>query len=425
MRQRNRALHIKLLLGLGVLIAALSGCGSREAVTATAAASPANAAAGSVNILLRGDSAKIEGRGAEVEKGVLVIHEGGTYRLPIEVRAANVSVTLYLENVKLHTRGNSAIRAVQRGDLTLIFVGEETNSIETDGREKKDGSAADPEGVDAAIFAKGNLTLRGSGSANIKAAKRGIVAKGELIVAEGIFDLRTEDDIFSGKESVTLQGGAVRASAQGDKGKGVSSDGAVILSGGSYVFEHTSEGIEGKTIEMSGGSFDISADDDGMNAREHYDKEETKTKKKEANPEVRIHIAGGELYVTAGGDGLDSNGDLIFSGGTSYINGSDTGKDAALDWNGSCRVDGGVLIASGMKARAEKISPESAQPFFEWELGSEHPAREQISVQRGDGSMLYWELPRSAYDYVQISCPELTEENTLHAVAGNDSIALR
>lgn len=48
MRQRNRALHIKLLLGLGVLLAALSGCGSREAVTATGAeetASPANAAA--------------------------------------------------------------------------------------------------------------------------------------------------------------------------------------------------------------------------------------------------------------------------------------------------------------------------------------------------------------------------------------------
>ena len=308
-----------------------------------------------------------------------MIHEGGTYRLtgesrlPIEVCAANVSVT-------------------------LIFAGEETNSIETDGREKKDGSAADPEGVDAAIFAKGNLTLRGSGSANIKAANRGIVAKGELIVADGIFDLRTEDDIFCGKESVTLKGGAVRASTQGDKGKGVSSDGAVTLSGGSYVFAHTSEGIEGKTIEMRGGSFDISADDDGMNAREHYDKEKTKTKKKEANPEVRIHIAGGELYVTAGGDGIDSNGDLIFSGGMSFVNGSDNGKDAALDWNGSCRVDGGVLIASGMKARAEKISPDSAQRFFEWELKSEHPAREQISVQRGDGSMLYWELPRSTYD---------------------------
>lgn len=167
MRQRNRALHIKLLLGLGVLLAALSGCGSREAVTATAAASPANATAGSVNILLRGDSAKIEGRGAEVEKGVLVIHEGGTYRLtgesrlPIEVRAANVSVTLYLENVKLHTRGNSAIRAVQRGDLTLIFAGEETNSIETEGREKKDGAAADPEGVDAAIFFQGKSHAAG------------------------------------------------------------------------------------------------------------------------------------------------------------------------------------------------------------------------------------------------------------------------
>ena len=217
----------------------------------------------------------------------------------------------------------------------------------------------------------------------------------------------------------------VRASARGEKGKGVSSDGAVTLSGGSYVFAYTSEGIEGKTIEMSGGSFDISADDDGMNAREHYDKAQTETKKKEANPEVWVHISGGELHVTAGGDGIDSNGDLIFSGGMSFVNGSDNGKDAALDWNGSCRVDGGVLIASGMKARAEKISADSAQPFFEWELNSEHPQQEQISVQRGDGSTLYWELPRSAYDYVQISCPELAEENTLHGVAGNESIALR
>ena len=129
--------------------------------------------------------------------------------------------------------------------------------------------------------------------------------------------------------------------------------------------------------------------------------------------------------MTAGGDGIDSNGDLIFSGGMSFVNGSDNGKDAALDWNGSCRVDGGVLIASGMKARAEKISADSAQPFFEWELNSEHPQQEQISVQRGDGSTLYWEFPRSAYDYVQISCPELAEENTLHGVAGNESIALR
>ena len=169
------------------------------------------------------------------------------------------------------------------------------------------------------------------------------------MVTEGAYDIETEDDIFRGKESVDLQGGVVRASARGEKGKGVSSDGAVTLAGGSYVFAYTSEGIEGKTIEMSGGSFDISADDDGMNAREHYDKEQTETKKKEADPEVWVHITGGELHVTAGGDGIDSNGDLIFSGGMSFVNGSDNGKDAALDWNGSCRVDGGVLIASGRR----------------------------------------------------------------------------
>ena len=413
MKQRNKTGFIPLLLLTALSAVLLNACAAKpqsKDETAPAIASDANLGSASnaadeaaiVKITLRGDHAKIEGRGAAVEKGVLVIHEGGSYRLegesriPIEVRAANVSVLLYLNGVKIHTRGKNAIRAVQRGELGLVFEGDKASEIVTDGRTDKKGEALEPDNIRAAVYSKGNL-----------------------------YHSETEDDIFRGKESVDLLGGVVRASARGEKGKGVSSDGAVTLAGGSYVFAYTSEGIEGKTIEMSGGSFDISADDDGMNAREHYDKEQTETKKKEANPEVWVHISGGELHVTAGGDGIDSNGDLIFSGGMSFVNGSDNGKDAALDWNGSCRVDGGVLIASGMKARAEKISPESAQPFFEWELKSEHPQQEQISVQRGDGSTLYWELPRRAYDYVQISCPELTEENTLHGVAGNESIALR
>lgn len=442
MKQRNKNGFIPLLLLTALSAALLNACATkaqsedRTQPVATSASSAASASdaideASVVKITLRGDRAKIEGRGAAVEKGVLVIHEGGSYRLegesriPIEVRAANVSVLLYLNGVKIHTRGKNAIRAVQRGELGLVFEGDKASEIVTDGRTDKKGEALEPDNIRAAVYSKGNLYLAGSGSAVITAADQGFVAKEELLVTEGAYDIETEDDIFRGKESVDLLGGVVRASARGEKGKGVSSEGAVTLAGGSYVFAYTSEGIEGKTIEMSGGSFDISADDDGMNARELYDKEQTETKKKEANPEVWVHISGGELHVTAGGDGIDSNGDLIFSGGMSFVNGSDNGKDAALDWNGSCRVDGGVLIASGMKARAEKISPESAQPFFEWELKSEHPQQEQISVQRSDGSTLYWELPRRAYDYVQISCPELTEENTLHGVAGNESIALR
>lgn len=434
MKQRSRTQFTQLLLAAAVSAALLSACAPQpQSRQESSAGSSSNAGedASVVKISLYGDSAKIDGRGAAVEKGVLVIHEGGSYRLegesriPIEVRAANVSVVLQLNAVKIHTRGKNAIRAVQRGELSLLFEGEKPSEIVTDGRTSKKGSSLEPDNIRAAIYSKGNLTLGGSGGAIITAADQGIAAKGALIVEDGIYDLETEDDIFCGKESVALQGGVVRASARGEKGKGVSSDGAVTLSGGSYVFAYTSEGIEGKTIELSGGSFDISADDDGMNARERYDKKETASKKKEANPEVWIHISGGELHVTAGGDGIDSNGDLIFSGGRSYVNGSDNGKDAALDWNGLCRVDGGVLIASGMKARAEKISTESAQPFFEWELKSEHPAREQISVQQADGSILYWELPRSAYNYVQISCPELVEENTLHVAAGNESVALR
>ena len=216
MKQRNKTGFLPLFLLTALSSALLTACATKpqsKDETAPAIASDAslgtasNAAdeAAVVKITLRGERAKIEGRGAAVEKGVLVIHEGGSYRLegesriPIEVRAANVSVLLYLNGVKIHTRGKNAIRAVQRGELGLIFEGEKANEIVTDGRTDKKGEALEPDNIRAAVYSKGNLYLAGSGSAVITAADQGFVAKEELLVTEGAYDIETEDDIFRGK----------------------------------------------------------------------------------------------------------------------------------------------------------------------------------------------------------------------------------
>lgn len=60
-----------------------------------------------------------------------------------------------------------------------------------------------------------------------------------------------------------------------------------------------------------------------------------------------IKITGGKLTVTAGGDGLDSNGSLFLSGGTVCINGTASQGDSALDYNGIAEVTGGSPYGLG------------------------------------------------------------------------------
>ncbi len=111
MKQRNKTGFIPLLLLTALSAALLNACATkaqsedRTQPVATSASSAASASdaideASVVKITLRGDHAKIEGRGAAVEKGVLVIHEGGSYRLEGESR---IPIEVRLQRFRKHT----------------------------------------------------------------------------------------------------------------------------------------------------------------------------------------------------------------------------------------------------------------------------------------------------------------------------------
>lgn len=61
------------------------------------------------------------------------------------------------------------------------------------------------------------------------------------------------------------------------------------------------------------------------------------------NSELYIKITGGTLTVSADGDGLDSNGGLLVTGGTTIVYGPTSDGDSALDYDGSAIVTGGTL----------------------------------------------------------------------------------
>lgn len=62
-----------------------------------------------------------------------------------------------------------------------------------------------------------------------------------------------------------------------------------------------------------------------------------------------IVISGGSLYVQASGDGIDANGTLTITGGSTTVCGPTQGDTATLDYDVSGVITGGTFIGTGQR----------------------------------------------------------------------------
>ena len=228
----------------------------------------------------------------------------------------------------------------------------------------------------------GNVTVSG-GTITLEAAEDGIQADGDLTVTGGTFDITANgghttsltDDSASCKglkagKTLTVSGGTFTADsaddalhandvtvsggtltlASGDDAVHADNDLVVGVKGSSSTsnpkidITASYEGLEGTTVSVYSGDIDVAASDDGVNA--------ANSDLGERSDKYAIHIAGGDLYVDAGSDGLDSNTDITMSGGTVAVYGADARMDAAIDYDGTFTLSGGTLFGAGMEPGA-------------------------------------------------------------------------
>lgn len=100
----------------------------------------------------------------------------------------------------------------------------------------------------------------------------------------------------------------------------------------------------GTTVTVYSGDIDVAASDDGVNA--------ASSTLGERSDKYAINIAGGDLYIDAGSDGLDSNNDISMTGGKVEVYGADAVMDAAIDYDGTFTLSGGTLFGAGMEPSA-------------------------------------------------------------------------
>ena len=211
------------------------------------------------------------------------------------------------------------------------------------------------------VQADGDLTISG-GTFHVKtnggrttaltddsASCKGFKAGGALTVTGGTLTVDSADDALHAGTDVTISGGTLTL-ATGDDGVHADNNLVIGTKGASSTstprinITASYEGLEGTTVNVYSGDIDVAASDDGVNAAnstlgEHSDK-------------YAISIAGGDLYIDAGSDGLDSNNDITITGGKVEVYGADAMMDAAIDYDGTFTLSGGTLFGAGMEPSA-------------------------------------------------------------------------
>jgi len=173
---------------------------------------------------------------------------------------------------------------------------------------------------------------------------KGIKADNEIVISGGTVTVNSYDDSIhaNGGETlensetstgnVTISGGTLTLFSKDD---GVHADGTLTVSGGTIDITGCYEGLEGVFVVINGGDISIVSSDDGINAT--------------TTSGDGITFNDGNVYVYAGGDGLDSNSKtsyrgIVFAGGNiAVINTS--GGDSSIDTENGYTYTGGSVLA--------------------------------------------------------------------------------
>ena len=399
---------LKLIVTLSIILVLLAGCGFASAAAAGGSASdPMATPAATTQVPERDASGEYDEKSAVTLKPTdeLTITKAGVYILSgsyegmITVDAGDEDkVQIVLSNADLSNPDGPAIY-VRNADKVFLTAAEGTENSISDGAEYtlEDGDTT----LDAAVFSRGDPTINGAGKLTITgSSKHAVVSKDDLTVTAKDLTVSAQNVGLSGKDCVKISGAnvtitagsdgirsdndtdgecgyisaadsVIRVTAGSDGFQAVSSiemdgcsceidaeddaihadgsaairrgsvtitihaDGKVEITGGTLDITGR-EGIEATYILISGGDITISATDDGINAG-----------RKSSTYSPTVEITGGSLTITMGAgdtDGIDSNGDLIISGGTISVNAA-----SAFDWDGNLSFTGGTVYINGQQ----------------------------------------------------------------------------
>lgn len=358
-----------------------------------------------IYVELSDEEISIDGRGATAEGNTVTFTDEGVYVLSgnlsdgqlIVDAAKEEKIQLVLQGVSV-TNDTSAALYVKQADKVFVTTGAGTdNSFVTTG----EFVDIDENTIDGAVFAKDDIVFNGEGSLNI---------------------VCNTDHGIVGKDDIKITGGNITVDAGGD---GVQAKDGIYIAEGTVSVLRSYEGLEAQDIYIWDGDITVIAGDDGLNGAGGNDSSGLTSfggsNPFEADLSCNVAIMGGKVNISADGDGLDSNGNLVINGGEVYVNGPTNGGNGAIDYGGSGIINGGILVATGAASMAENMGQDSAQCTMMVGLGNQMLEGELV-VKDSSGNVLLSHTPEKSYNNAVISCPDFKVGETYVVAVGEISV---
>lgn len=261
-----------------------------------------------------------------------------------------------------------------------------------------------------------------TGTVETSDSAKGLKAGTALYMLGGEVDLNSSDDAVHSNGSILIKSGLLSISSGDD---GIHGDDTVEIAGGEIYIEMSYEGIEGAKVIIGDGKIHVGAKDDGINTAGGNDGSSLNGRPGQnmfASDGSFLSITGGEITISAEGDGIDVNGDGEMSGGTVLVEGPVNDGNSALDYNGTFTVTGGTLLAVGSSGMAMNISESSTQGAFLLN-GQSVAAGKEILIETSGGEALYSFTPKKNLSSILFTSDRLKNGETYRVLAGGEELS--
>ncbi|WP_243345388.1 carbohydrate-binding domain-containing protein [Parabacteroides sp. FAFU027] len=221
-----------------------------------------------------------------------------------------------------------------------------------------------------------------------------LVATGAITINNGTNTFTSSDDGIHSGTSITINGGNNNVTA-------------------SSTTAGVGEGVESPLITCNSGTTTINASNDGINAT--YG---TVSGGTESNDGSYFYMKGG-IMVVNGSDAVDSNGNVVVSGGCLIVNGPSSGVEEGIDFNGTFNVNGGTIISCGSNSNMTKaMSTTSTQSGMYIKSSSLISSSSLLHIENASGTEMITFKPKNGGYYFHFSCPSLAKGTSYKIYTG-------
>ena len=420
---------------------------------------------GTVTVTADGDGVKSEPDDDDAESaGTVTVNEGTlTINAKDDGIQAKNGVTVSGGTLNITSVGDGIACdgdiTVTGGDMTINATGAGGDGIQTNANLTVSGGTFDITTFGG--YQKVN-SLGDNSAKGLKASSDAETPTNKITISGGTFSLNTADDAIHSDCDVTITGGQFTIYT-GDDGAHADSVLTLGASGGKDPALRLSvlasyEGLEGTTVNILSGCYDVTTSDDGINAAGGSSKgsdpggpggqarpggpggdnfrrfgaarlqgntetiryaQDAESAQLFADATPAINISGGIVKVNAGGDGLDANGNLNLTGGNIIVWGQQAGYDnEPLDYDGTLTVKGATVFAAGGRAMGVANPSGGSQAYASYQ-SSNIAAGKVIHVKNNSNATILSMEAVKLVNYVFFSSPSVTDGWSISAGSGS------